>query len=118
MIQTKRVYEEPQKNDGYRILVDRLWPRGVTKQKAAIDLWLKEIAPSNELRTWFSHDPSKWSEFQRKYREELRGKKKSLDAIRSIERQKKSVTLVYGAKDTNHNNAIVISNVLKKESSR
>jgi uncharacterized protein YeaO (DUF488 family) len=115
MLHIKRVYEKPEKNDGFRILVDRLWPRGITKQKAAIDLWLKEIAPSNELRTWFAHDPSKWTEFQRKYRAELRTKKDSLDTMRRIIQENTSVTLVYGAKDTQHNNAVVLNELLKKE---
>jgi uncharacterized protein YeaO (DUF488 family) len=115
MLKIKRIYEKPDKTDGFRILVDRLWPRGVTKQQALVNLWLKEIAPSDQLRTWFSHDPAKWGEFQKRYREELREKKEPLDSIRRIEKEKKSVTLVYSARDTEHNNAVVLSNLLKEK---
>src|SRR3954464_5802961 len=93
----KRVYEEPKESDGTRILVDRLWPRGLTKQKAKVDLWLKSVAPSNELRKWFGHDPKKWSEFKRRYREELRQPDSPLAALRE-EAREKTVTLLYGAK--------------------
>jgi uncharacterized protein YeaO (DUF488 family) len=104
----KRIYEPPAKQDGYRILVDRLWPRGLTKQKAAIDLWLKEIAPSTELRKWFGHDPDKWKEFQQKYLKELKENKEAV-AILKDHLKKETVTLLYAAKDEEHNEARVIS---------
>ncbi len=97
-IRIKRAYEEPDVEDGKRVLVDRLWPRGLTKQKAKIDLWLKDVAPSTELRKWFSHDPAKWAEFQRRYREELKGNKEQFSLLRE-EAAKGAVTLIYGAKD-------------------
>jgi|SRR3954468_3913045 uncharacterized protein YeaO (DUF488 family) len=110
-IKIKRVYEEPSKDDGMRILVDRLWPRGLTKQKADIDLWLKDIAPSTELRKWFSHDPEKWKEFRKRYNEEL---KKNTEQIKILKEQLKKgiVTLVYGAKDEEHNEALVLKELL------
>jgi uncharacterized protein YeaO (DUF488 family) len=114
MLKIKRVYEEPNKNDGFRILVDRLWLRGLSKQQVAVDLWFKDIAPSNELRVWFSHDPTKWAEFQKKYKTELKEKSDSIDEIRHIIKEKKSVTLVYGAKDTEYNNAVVLLDLLNK----
>ncbi len=103
----KRAYEKPQKKDGKRILVDRLWPRGLTKEAARIDLWLKEIAPTTELRKWFNHDPVKWREFVKKYRKELRSNKDQLSLLKE-ELKKGIVTLVYGAKDKEHNEAVVI----------
>ena len=109
----KRVYEMPEKDDGFRILVDRLWPRGLTKEKASIDLWLKEIAPSTELRKWFGHDPEKWEEFKKRYLHEL---KENKGPIYIIEEQMKKgdVTLVYGARDETHNEALVLLNQLKR----
>ena len=106
-IKIKRVYEEPAKDDGVRILVDRLWPRGLTKQKADVDLWLKDIAPTTELRNWFDHDPEKWKEFQKRYKEEL---KKNTEQIEILKQhiKKGKVTLVYGAKDEEHNEALVL----------
>ena len=85
MIQLKRVYEKPSRKDGLRILVDRLWPRGLTKQRAAVKLWLKDVAPSTQLRKWFGHDPAKWKQFQARYRKELRDKKDALDAAEAKE---------------------------------
>lgn len=103
----KRVYEKPGKEDGYRILADRLWPRGLTKEKAAVDLWLKEIAPSTELRKWFNHDPEKWKDFQKKYTAEL---KKNIEPVTILKEKIKKgpVTIVYGARDQEHNEAQVI----------
>ncbi len=115
MLKTKRVYEKPSSNDGFRILIDRLWPRGLSKQRAAVDLWKKDVAPSEELRVWFSHDPEKWVEFQKKYKAELKKNSDSINAIRQIINEKKAVTLVYAAKDTEHNNAIVLLNLLQKK---
>ncbi len=113
MLKIKRIYEKPDKNDGARILVDRLWPRGMTKEKADIDLWLKELGPSTELRKWFAHDPAKWQAFKSKYKKELKDKKDLLDQIKNYEK-KGPVTLLYGARDTGHNEAIVLQEYLKK----
>jgi uncharacterized protein YeaO (DUF488 family) len=112
-ISIKRAYETPSQKDGFRILVDRLWPRGLTKAKADIDLWLKDVAPSTELRKWFKHDPDKWKEFQSRYRNEL---KKNAQALSVLKEQaaKKRVTLIYGAKDEQHNEAIVLQELLMK----
>ncbi len=114
MIKIKRVYEQPSKGDGYRILIDQLWPRGLTKEKAAIDCWLKEIAPSTTLRQWFAHDPAKWNEFRKKYLLELKAKKPLVDEIGWIVREKKTVTLVFAAKDEEHNNAVVLEKLLQE----
>jgi uncharacterized protein YeaO (DUF488 family) len=103
----KRVYELPDKHDGRRILVDRLWPRGLTKKKASIDLWLKDIAPSTELRKWFDHDPGRWEEFKERYLDELKGNSEQIQLLKQ-ELDKGIVTLVYGAKDEEHNQAVVI----------
>lgn len=103
----KRVYELPDKHDGRRILVDRLWPRGLTKEKASIDLWLKDIAPSTELRKWFDHDPGRWEEFKERYLAELKGNSEQIQLLKQ-ELDKGIVTLVYGAKDEEHNQAVVI----------
>lgn len=113
MIRLKRVYEEPAESDGERILVDRLWPRGLTKERAAVDLWLKEAAPSGELRKWFAHDPEKWKEFQSRYRKELREKQEIIDLLRH-KSSNKTVTLLYGARDTVHNEAIVLQKLIEK----
>lgn len=108
MIKIKRAYEAPQAADGFRVLIDRLWPRGLTKRKAKVDLWLKEIAPSTELRKSFGHDPSKWTEFQERYGRELDAGAGLLERIKDLEREHKTVTLVYGAKDQRHNDAVVL----------
>ena len=112
-IKIKRVYEKPSKEDGMRILVDRLWARGLTKEKAAIDLWLKEIAPSTELRKWFAHDPKKWTEFRKKYLQELKENKEQVSIIKD-HLKKVPVTLVYGAKDQEHNEAQVLEELLNR----
>ena len=109
----KRVYEKPEKEDGFRILVDRLWPRGLTKEKASIDLWLKEIAPSTELRKWFGHDPEKWEEFKKRYLLELKENEEPMDRLRE-QMKKENVTLVYAARDETHNEAIVLFSELKR----
>lgn len=106
-IKIKRVYEDPAKEDGIRILVDRLWPRGLTKQRACLDLWLRDIAPSTELRKWFNHDPEKWKEFGIRYRKELENNIESVEALKE-QLKKGTVTLVYGAKDEAHNEALVL----------
>lgn len=112
MIKTKRIYEKYSPDDGFRVLIDRLWPRGVSKSSAKIDLWLKEIAPTDSLRKWFSHDPKKWESFQKKYHEELKENKSLLDVIKNLQKEHKTVTLVFSAKDELHNNAIALYKVL------
>src|SRR4051812_6887085 len=107
----KRVYEPPAPSDGHRILVDRLWPRGLSKEKAAVDRWMKEIAPSTELRRWFGHDPERWPEFQRRYREELRRNEELVREIAKLASRGR-VTLVYGARDDAHNDAVVLAAVV------
>jgi uncharacterized protein YeaO (DUF488 family) len=107
----KRVYEPAAKADATRVLVDRLWPRGVSKQKASIDVWLKEIAPSTELRKWFGHDPERWQEFRAFYRKELRTNKAAMGELRSLMKAGK-VTLVFGAADPEHNHALVLAEFL------
>jgi len=106
-IQIKRVYEKPAKDDGMRILVDRLWPRGLSKEKADVDLWLKEIAPSTELRKWFGHVPDRWKEFQKRYHHELENNIESVSKLKELIKNG-VVTLVYGAKDKDHNEALVL----------
>ena len=108
----KRVYEEPKEADGMRILVDRLWPRGLTKEKAKVDLWLKEVAPSNELRKWFAHDPKKWTEFQARYKDELKARPDELARLKR-EAKKGPVTLLYGAHDAEHNQAVALEMMLR-----
>ena len=110
-IKLKRAYDPPTSDDGTRILIDRLWPRGVKKTDAAIDEWMKEIAPSTELRKWFGHDPSRWHEFQRRYRSEIRRHPEQLDRLRMLA-QHGRVTLVFSARDEAHNDAVVLKNTL------
>ena|SRR5687768_14518951 len=111
-LRIKRVYEPPDKGDGKRILVDRLWPRGMAKAKAGVDLWLKEIAPSAELRKWFGHDPGKWAEFKKRYRAELEENDEQA-ALLKEEIKKGTVTLLYGARDEEHNDAVVLLDFLR-----
>lgn len=111
-IRIKRVYEQPDPADGTRILVDRLWPRGMTKEKAGVDLWLKNIAPSTELRKWFGHEPAKWEEFKQRYRQELRENKEQVSLLKE-QLKKGPVTLLYGAKDEVHNEALVLKELFK-----
>lgn len=110
-IELKRVYEQPAAADGQRILVDRLWPRGVSKDKARVDHWLKEVGPSTALRQWFGHDPAKWTEFRARYRAELRGSA-AFAELQARARQGRT-TLVYAAKDEQHNNAVVLKEMLE-----
>lgn len=110
-LRLKRAYEPAEPGDGVRILVDRLWPRGVSKERAALDDWMKEIAPSTHLRQWFGHDPALWPEFQRRYRAELAQCPQALERIRALALTQ-VVTLVYGARDTEHNDARVLQAVL------
>lgn len=110
-VKIKRVYAPGEVSDGKRVLIDRLWPRGLSKEKAAVDVWLKEIAPSTELRKWFGHDTAKWSEFQKRYRAELDKNTEAVTSLRQIV-EKGKTTLVYGAHDEEHNNAVVIQKYL------
>lgn len=112
MLFIKRIYDLPSDDDGFRILVDRLWPRGVSKEKAKIDLWLKEIAPSNELRKWFGHEPGKWVEFKRRYFDELKNNS-AVNLLRDY-MKKGRVTLLYSAKDEKYNNAVALKEFLEK----
>lgn len=113
MLKLKRAYEPAQKSDGLRILVDRLWPRGISKAKAKLDLWLKDIGPSTELRKWFGHDPKRWKEFVFRYNKELNGKKDDLKMLQS-KSKRGTVTLIYGARDKEHNEALVIKTKVEK----
>ncbi|MCK9481823.1 MAG: DUF488 domain-containing protein [Bacteroidia bacterium] len=110
----KRVYEEPTAQDGYRILVDRLWPRGISKEKAEIKEWLKELAPSTELRKWFHHEPTLFPEFKTKYIDELKAQTQTLNRISSMANQEQ-ICLVYSAKDEKHNQAIVLKELIAQE---
>ena len=111
MIRVKRVYDKPEKTDGQRILVDRLWPRGLSKERAAVDLWLKELAPSDALRKWYGHDPARWAEFQRRYARELEGRAAELEEIRLRSRDS-VVTLLFAAAEK-RNNAVALLEFLK-----
>lgn len=118
MITIKRIYDPVAEADGKRILVDRLWPRGIKKESAGIDEWLKDIAPSDELRKWFSHDPSKWAEFRQKYRKELQSKSAAIGRLRR-EARGATITLLFAAKDVEHNNAVVLKEaIVGKEKGR
>ena len=114
MILIKRIYEQRSNSDGYRVLVDRLWPRGVSKEKAALDLWMKDVGPSTELRKWFDHDPKKWLKFQAKYKRELKDKSDLLDELRDLAKKHRQRTLLYGARDTEHNEAVIIAELLNE----
>ena len=110
-INVKRIYEDPKKSDGVRILVDRLWPRGIKKEEANIDLWLKDIGPSDSLRKWFNHDVKKWPEFQKRYAKELANRQELIDTIKKEARQK-TVTLLFSAKEIEFNNAVALRNFI------
>lgn len=110
----KRVYDPPDVADGYRILVDRLWPRGLTREAAQVDVWLRDIGPTTELRKWFDHEADRWPEFQARYTYELRGHGQLLDLVQDIERHHERVTLLYGARDRVHNEAQVIAEALSE----
>jgi uncharacterized protein YeaO (DUF488 family) len=115
-IQLKRAYEEPARGDGVRVLVDRLWPRGIKKEDLELDAWAKELAPSTELRKWFAHDPDKWPEFRKRYRAEL-SKAPAKAAMRELlatTKRAKTLTLLYGAKDREHNEAVVLKSILER----
>jgi uncharacterized protein YeaO (DUF488 family) len=112
-VRIKRAYEPPTASDGYRVLIDRIWPRGVTREEANLDEWARELAPSSELRRWFGHDPTRFEEFRRRYTEELGGQQGKLRELRRRAR-KGTMTLVYGARDTKHNDAVVLAEVLRR----
>lgn len=111
-IQIKRIYDDPSNTDGYRVLVDRLWPRGVKKESAGVDVWLKEVAPSAALRKWFDHKEERWPEFSKKYKAELKDNA-AFGELKKIIKEYKTITLLYGAKDEQHNQAVVLSGLLK-----
>ena len=115
-VRLKRVYDPPAAEDGERVLVDRLWPRGLTKERAKVDLWMKEIAPSDVLRKWFGHKAEKWAEFAKRYRSELGEKKDLLKEVKQLEREHGTVTLLYGRKDEKQNQAVLIATALKGKS--
>ena len=112
MITLKRAYDAVSRTDGTRFLVERLWPRGLTKERAAIDLWLKDVAPSPELRKWFGHDPGRWEQFQKRYRQELREQKEAVKLLK-LKGKDSTVTLVYAAHDKDHNGALALNRFLK-----
>jgi uncharacterized protein YeaO (DUF488 family) len=114
VLKLKRIYEPPQRSDGYRILVDRVWPRGVSKERAAIGLWLKEIGPSTALRKWFGHEPARWPEFQKRYGQELRDRPELTEQIKQLEKEHGLVTLLFSARDQNRNQAVVLRDYLAK----
>ena len=111
-INTKRAYEPSKKSDGFRIIVDRLWPRGLKKEDVHFDVWLKDIAPSNELRKWFNHEKEKWEAFKKKYTAELKGTP-ALEELLSLVKKHKTISLIYGAKDEESNQAVVLKEILK-----
>lgn len=112
-LNVKRVYDRPAKADGLRILVDRLWPRGLSKQSAKIDHWARDVAPSGRLRKWYAHDPAKWDEFRKRYTKELNGNPEAVAELRKL-LSKRQVTLLFAAKDTEHNNAVALRDYLAK----
>lgn len=112
MIKLKRAYEKPSRDDGERILVERLWPRGLTKERAKLDLWLKEVAPSPELRKWFGHDPAKWEQFQNRYWKELEENEEAVQLLKEKGKEG-TVTLVYAARDAEHNGALALKQFLE-----
>lgn len=114
MIRIKRVYETAAKQDGWRVLVDRLWPRGMKKEAAKIDLWMKDVAPSDALRKSFHHDVMKWPDFEKKYQAELKKKKDTIAALKKLEKEHGTLTLLFGAKDEEHNQAVVLAHALKE----
>jgi uncharacterized protein YeaO (DUF488 family) len=112
-VRLKRAYEPAAAADGYRVLIDRIWPRGVSREEAHLDEWARELAPTSELRTWFGHEPARFEEFRRRYIEELEAHAEKLRELRRRARQE-TVTLVYGARDTEHNDAVVLAEILRR----
>ena len=117
MIHVKRVYEPPEKNDGVRFLVDHLWPRGVKKEALQVERWVKHVSPSNELRAWFGHEPARWKEFQRRYFAELDQQPETWEPLLEMAREK-DITLVFSARDIEHNNAVALKSYLEKQLTR
>lgn len=113
MLKTKRVYEPPSPGDGYRVLTERLWPRGVSKERAKLDRWMKGVAPSHDLRKWFGHEPDKWEEFKERYREELYGSEAVEELLKIID-EYKTVSLIYASKDKKHNSTKVLKEFLER----
>jgi uncharacterized protein YeaO (DUF488 family) len=113
-VRVKRVYLKPEKSDGCRILVDRLWPRGLSKQKAKVDHWLRDIAPSTRLRKWYGHDPQRWVEFQRRYRTELKDEKDAVQGLKALLKRHKTVTLLFSSKEAELNNAAALKRYLRR----
>jgi uncharacterized protein YeaO (DUF488 family) len=113
MIRLKRVYDSPAEEDGFRVLVERLWPRGITKAEAHLDLWMKDIAPGSDLRKWFAHDPAKWEEFSKRYEKELAENRELVNILEQKSRQT-TVTLIYAAHDVRHNSAFVLKRIIEK----
>jgi len=111
-LRIKRAYEAPAASDGVRVLVDRLWPRGLARDAARIDHWLKDVAPSSDLRKWFGHDPERWPEFRKRYRVELQANAGAVAELRALAKGAKTLTLVFAAKDEAHNNAVVLKDLL------
>ena len=116
MFRIKRIYETPGEDDGYRILIDRLWPRGFTKERAKVDLWLKEIAPSTELRKWYHHNPERWNEFKSRYQKELTDKRELILQIEHLEKVHGNITLLFAAKEKEQSQAAVLLNLLNETS--
>ena len=114
MVRVKRVYEKAEAADGYRVLVDRLWPRGMKKEQAKIDLWMKDVAPSDALRRSFHHEALKWPEFEKKYRAELKKKKEWIAELKKLEKEHGTITLLFGAKDEEHNQAVILAKEMKE----
>lgn len=112
-VRLKRAYEPPARSDGYRVLIDRLWPRGVSKEEAQLDEWARELAPSSELRRWFGHDPARFAAFRRRYLDELAAQEAKLSELRRRAREG-TLTLVYGARDQEHNDAVVLGELLRR----
>jgi uncharacterized protein YeaO (DUF488 family) len=112
-VRLKRAYEPAASSDGYRVLIDRLWPRGVSRKRADLDEWARELAPSSELRQWFGHEPSRFEEFRRRYKDELRHKRSRIAELR-VRARKGTLTLVYSARDAEHNDAVVLGEVLRR----
>src|SRR5258708_10206080 len=114
MVRVKRIYAKTEKGDGWRVLVDRVWPRGMTKEAAKADVWMKDVAPSDALRKWFGHEPEKWAAFQKKYRAELVNKKAMITELKKMEKEHGMLTLLYGATDEEHNQALLLAEFLNR----
>lgn len=113
MVKIKRVYEDPDPGDGVRVLVDRIWPRGVSKERAAVERWEKDLAPSDELRRWFGHEPERWQEFRTRYLRELEEKRRLLEDVAALA-GKQGITLLFAARDERHNNAVVLKELIER----